>query len=188
MLLEVFLTAGAAGAFGAAAAWLISRRRSRGPSRRNAAPSGGRGAPSAAPGQQGLDELFDALPAAVLIVAPAGRRLLAANTHAREWLGRRQQPIETLRLDDVVVPDEGATAEALYGRLLHPRSPSDRFVTFRHAEGHEQEAEEHQNGGLLHVTDPLGVSVLHSVEAMLADQRVDLRLSGRGSGLRRHSP
>jgi signal transduction histidine kinase/CheY-like chemotaxis protein len=123
-----------------ASGWIVFARRRRGARRlglgrsRRSAPGSDR-----APGR--TDDIFEALPAAVLVVAPAGRRVLAANDSAREWLGRREQPVDALRLDDLVLPPEGTSPEALYGALLHPRSPSDRFVTFCHADGHPLEAE-----------------------------------------------
>lgn len=139
-LLDPIPLAGLALAAGLSAAWLVLRRRR---VTRAAHRAGRQGASTGLTLRGGTrtNDLFDDLPAAVLVVAPAGRRVLAANERAREWLGRREQPIDALRLDDLIVPPDGTSPEASFSALLQPRSPTDHFVGFRHADGHTLEAE-----------------------------------------------
>jgi len=89
-LLDVILPAAMAAVVALGSGWIVfawRRRVGRGLGLR----SGGRSAPSKESTPARTGDLFEALPAAVLVVAPAGRRVLAANDSARNWLGRREQ-------------------------------------------------------------------------------------------------
>ncbi len=83
--------------------------------------------------------IVESAPEAVIIVAPAGARILAANAFARSWLGRDGEDLEATTLGDWLGGADADDPGALLARLTD--SGTRVFVNFQHGSGAELEAE-----------------------------------------------
>ncbi len=91
--------------------------------------------------ERSFSAVVESAPAAVILVAPVGRRILAANDFAMRWLEREGESPRSAVLEDWLAPPHSDDPEQTLSHIMGMTNGHAGFVNFQTAEGRLIEAE-----------------------------------------------